>query len=62
MENKPTPEAIKVIKNLCKTLLVINMWLTDVVYASNDDFAVDKLERSNNDIEQQCKHYPWLLN
>ena len=36
------------------------MWLTDVVYASKDDFGEDKLERSNNDIEQLCKHYPWL--
>ena len=60
MENKLSPEAIKVIKNLYKALLLTNMWLTDVVYASGDDFGENKLERSNNDIEQLCEHYPRL--
>ena len=60
MENKLSPEAIKVIKNLWKALLLTNMRLTDVVYASGDNFGEDKLERSNNDIEQLCEHYPWL--
>ena len=58
MEN--SPGAIKVIKNLYKALLLTNILLTDVVYASGDDFGEDKLERSNNDIEQLCEHYPWL--
>ena len=60
MENKLSPEAIKVIKNLWKALLLTNMRLTDVVYASGDNFGEDKLERSNNDIEQLCEHCPWL--
>ena len=58
MENKLSPEAIKVIKNLWKALLLTNMRLTDVVYASGDNFGEDKLERSNNDIEQLCEHCP----
>ena len=60
MENELSPEAIKVIKNLWKALLLTNMRLTDVVYSSKDNFGEGKLEQSNNDIEQLCEHYPWL--
>ena len=60
MEKGLSPEAIKVIKNLWKALLLTNMRLADVVYASKDNFGEDKLEQSNNDIEQLCEHYPWL--
>ena len=60
MENKLSPEAIKVIKNLYKALLLTHERLADVVYASEDNYGEDKLERTKKDIEQLCEHYPWL--
>ena len=60
MESQMSPEAVKVIENLCKALLLTHMRLADVVYASEDQYGKDKLERSNYDIEQLIKHYPWL--
>ena len=60
MENKPSLEAIKVIKNLWKTLLLTHERLADVVYASEDNYGEDKLERTREDIEKLCEHYPWL--
>ena len=60
MENKLSPEAIKVIKNLYKTLLLTHERLVDAVYTSKDNYGEDKLERIREDIEQLCEHYPWL--
>ena len=60
MENKLSPEAINVIKNLWKTLLLTHERLADVVYASEDNYGEDKLERTREDIEKLCEHYPWL--
>ena len=44
MENKLSPEAIKVIKNLYKTLLLTHERLVDAVYTSKDNYGEDKLE------------------
>ena len=60
MGNKLSPEAIKVIKNLWKTLLLTHERLADVVYASEDNYGEDKLERTREDIEELCEHYPWF--
>ena len=60
MENKLSPEAIKVIKNLYKTLLLTHERLVDAVYTSKDNYGEDKLERIREEIEQLCEHYPWL--
>ena len=60
MENKLRPEAIKVIKNLWKTLLLTHERLADVLYASEDNYGEDKLERTREAIEELCEHYPWL--
>ena len=60
MENKLSPEAIKVIKNLYKTLLLTHERLVDAVYTSKDNYGEDKLERIREDIEQLCERYPWL--
>ena len=59
MENKLSPEAIKVIKNLWKTLLLTHERLADVVYASEDNYGEDKLERTRKAIEELYEHYPW---
>ena len=60
MENKLGPEAIKVIRNLWKTLLLTHERLADLVYASGDNYGEDKLERTREAIEELCEHYPWL--
>ena len=60
MENKLSPEAIKVIKRVYKALLLAHERLADVVYVSEDDYGEDKLERRRETIEKLCKHYPWL--
>ena len=60
MENKLSPEAIKVIKTVYKALLLAHERLADVVYASEDNYGEDKLERTREDIEKLCDHYPWL--
>ena len=60
MENKPSPEAIKVIKRVYKALLLAHERLADVVYASEDNYGEDKLERTREDIEKLCEHYPSL--
>ena len=56
MENKLSPETIKVINNLWKT----HERLADVVYTSEDNYGEDKLERTREAIEELCEHYPWL--
>ena len=56
MENKLSPEAIKVIKILWKT----HERLAEVVYTSEDNYGEDKLERTREAIEELCEHYPWL--
>ena len=60
MENKLSPEAIKVIKRVYKALLLTHERLEDVVYASEDNYGENKLERTREDIEQLCEHYTWL--
>ena len=60
MENKPSPKAIKVIKGVYKALLLAHERLADVVYASEDNYGKDKLERTREDIKKLCEHYPWL--
>ena len=60
MENKLSPEAIKIIKILYKALLLTHERLADVVYASEDNYGEDKLERTKKNIEELCEHYPWL--
>ena len=60
MENKLSPEAIKVIKRVYNALLLEHERLRDVVYASEDNYGEDKLERTRKDIEKLCGHYPWL--
>ena len=60
MENKLSPEAIKVIKRVYKALLLAHERLADVVYVSEDNSGEDKLERTREDIEKLCEHYPWL--
>ena len=61
MENKPDPEAIKIIKRVYEALLLAHERLTDVVYTPEDNFGgEDKLERTKEDIEELCEHYPWL--
>ena len=60
MENKPSPEAIKVINRVYKALLLAHERLADVVYASEDNYGEDKLERTREDIEKLCEHYPWF--
>ena len=52
MENKLSPEAIKVIKRVYKALLLAQERLADVVYASKDNYGEDKLERTREDIEE----------
>ena len=59
MEGKLSPEAIKVIKRVYKALLLARERLADVVYASKGNYE-DKLERTREDIEELCEHYPWL--
>ena len=46
MENKLGPEAIKVIKRVYNALLLAHERLADVVYASEDNYGEDKLERT----------------
>ena len=58
MENKPDPEAIKVIKKVYEALLLAHERLTDVVYVPGDNYGEDKLERTREDIEELCEHYP----
>ena len=60
MENKLNPETIKVIKRVYKALLLAHERLADVVYASEDNYGEDKLERTREAIEELCEHYPWL--
>ena len=60
MEIKQHPEATKVIKRVYKALLLAHERLADVVYASQDNYGEDKLERTREDIEELCDHYPWL--
>ena len=60
MENKPSPEAIKVIKRVYKALLLAHERLADVVYVSADNYGEEKLERTREDIAKLCEHYPWL--
>ena len=60
MENKLSPEAIKVIKRVYKALLLAHKRLTDAVYRSKDQYGEDKPERTREDIEQLCEHYLWL--
>ena len=60
MENKLSPEAIKVIKRVYKALLLAHKRLADVVYTSEDNYGENKLERTREDIEELCEHYPWL--
>ena len=60
IENKLSSEAIKVIKRVYKALLLAHERLTDVVYASEDNYGEGKLERTREDIEELCDHYPWL--
>ena len=60
MENKLSSEAIKVIKGVYKALLLAHERLADVFYASEDNYAEGKLERTREDIEELCEHYPWL--
>ena len=59
MENKLSPEAIKVIKRVHKALLLAHERLADVVYASEDNYGEDKLERTRENIKKLCDHYPW---
>ena len=61
MESKPSPKAIKVIKRVYKALLLAHKRLVDVVYASEDNYGEDKLERARENIEELCEHYLWLL-
>ena len=60
MEKRLSPEAIRVIKNLYKALLLAHERPADVVYALEDNYGEDKLEGTREDIEQLCKRYPWL--
>ena len=60
MENKLSLEAINVIKRVYKALLLAHERLADVVYASEDNYGEDKLERTREAIEELCEHYPWL--
>ena len=61
MEKKLSLEAIKVIKRVYKALLLAHERLADVVYASKDNYEEEgKLERTREDIEKLCEHYPWL--
>ena len=60
MENKLIPAVIKVIKGVYKALLLAHERLADVVYTSEDNYGEDKLERTREDIEELCDHYPWL--
>ena len=60
MESKLRSEAIKVIKGVYKALLLAHERLTDVVYASEDNYGEDKQERTRKDIEEPSDHYPWL--
>ena len=46
MENKLSPEAIKVIKKVYKALLLAHERFADVVYASKDNYGEDKLEKT----------------
>ena len=60
MENKLIPAVIKVIKGVYKALLLAHERFADVVYTSEDNYGEDKLERTREDIEELCDHYPWL--
>ena len=60
MENKLSPEAIKVIKRVYNALLLARERLANIVYASEDNYGEEKLERTREDIEKLCEHYPWL--
>ena len=58
MENKLSPEAIKVIKRVYNALLLAHERLANIVYASEDNYGEEKLERTREDIEKLCEHYP----
>ena len=58
MENKLSPEAIKVIKRVYNALLLARERLANIVYASEDNYGEEKLERTREDIEKLCEHYP----
>ena len=58
MEN--SKDAMVVIKKLYQRLLLAHERLADVVYSSKDQYGEDKLERTGEDIEELCEHYPWL--
>ena len=60
MENKLSPEAIKVIKKVYKALFLAHERFADVVYASKDNYGEDKLEKTREDIKKLCDYYPWL--
>ena len=58
MENKLSAEAIKVIKRVYNALLLAHERLANIVYASEDNYGEEKLERTREDIEKLCEHYP----
>ena len=45
MENKPGPEAIKVINRVYEALLLAHKRLTDVVYTPGDNYGEDRKHR-----------------
>ena len=52
--------SIEIIKKVYQALLLTRERLADVVYGSEDQWGVDKLKRTLDDISKLCKKYPWL--
>ena len=52
--------SIEIIKKVYQALLLARGRLADVVYGSEDQWGVDKLKRTLDDISKLCKKYPWL--
>ena len=52
--------AIKIIKEVYQSLLLVKERLADVLYSSEDQWCEDKLERTLDDIDKLYEKYPWL--
>ena len=52
--------AIKIIKEVYQSLLLVKERLADVLYSSEDQWCEGKLERTLDDIDKLYEKYPWL--
>ena len=52
--------AIKIIKEVYQSLLLVKERLADVLYSSEDQWCEDKLEKTLDDIDKLYEKYPWF--